>query len=189
MLCSTIWPKSAASSRCCSGLFFQAPRRRFMGSSVYPGCRINSRQQVGEFWLRGIRLARRQRFSRRRTLRAPVKSMRSFAKRPTRARHLGVVVSRGTNEKREQAPRTPHASRGMIAMVVLWAVGICPILVFAWPLPAQILDLPPRPKNALSGTEFTQRITPLDLAKREEEIFAQVTSGNVPDFLRRLRPV
>jgi hypothetical protein len=56
-------------------------------------------------------------------------------------------------------------------------------------LHAQILDLPPRSTNALNGTEFATRITPLSLAEREEEIVAQVTSGNVPNFLRKLCPV
>ena len=54
---------------------------------------------------------------------------------------------------------------------------------------AQTLDLPPRPANALSGTEFARRVAPLDLPEREKEIFVQITSGNVPDFLRKLSPV
>jgi len=54
---------------------------------------------------------------------------------------------------------------------------------------AQTLDLPPRPAQALTGTEFAKRITPLDLPGREQEIFTQVTSGNVPTFLRKLCPV
>jgi len=56
-------------------------------------------------------------------------------------------------------------------------------------LEAQTLDLPPRPADALTGTEFAKRIAPLDLAEREREIVAQVTSGNVPNFLRQLFPV
>jgi hypothetical protein len=56
-------------------------------------------------------------------------------------------------------------------------------------LHAQTLDLPPRSADALTGTEFAKRINPLDLTEREKEIFAQITSGNVPDFLRKLSPV
>jgi hypothetical protein len=41
----------------------------------------------------------------------------------------------------------------------------------------------------LSGTEFARHITPLDLTGREKEIVAQVASGNVPTFLRKLCPV
>jgi hypothetical protein len=62
-------------------------------------------------------------------------------------------------------------------------------LLLCTSLPAQTLDLPPRPASALSGTEFAKRITPLDLTEREKEIVAQVTSGNVPTFLRKLCPV
>jgi hypothetical protein len=54
---------------------------------------------------------------------------------------------------------------------------------------AQELNLPPRPAGAPGGAEFIRRITPLDLAQREKEIYAQVMSGNVPGFLRRLCPV
>ena len=53
----------------------------------------------------------------------------------------------------------------------------------------QILNSPPRATNAPSGSELIQRLTPLDLKAREEEIFAQVAAGNVPAFLRRLCPV
>jgi len=56
-------------------------------------------------------------------------------------------------------------------------------------LRAQVLPLPPRPADALTGSEFAQRIAPLDLPEREREIVVQVTSGNVPNFLRRLCPV
>ena len=56
-------------------------------------------------------------------------------------------------------------------------------------LHAQTLNLPPRPAGAPTGTEFARRITPLDLAERESEILAQVASGNVPNFLRKLCPV
>jgi hypothetical protein len=56
-------------------------------------------------------------------------------------------------------------------------------------LHAQTLDLPPRPANAPTGSEFARRITPLDLADREKEVVAQISSGNVPNFLRKLCPV
>ncbi len=62
-------------------------------------------------------------------------------------------------------------------------------VVLSTSLYSQTLDLPPRATNALSGTEFARRIAPLGLAEREKEIFTQITSGNVPNFLRRLSPV
>lgn len=68
----------------------------------------------------------------------------------------------------------------------LWSLvlGACSFSTFA-----QTLTLPPRPANALSGAQFIEKITPLDLRTRENEIFAQIASGNVPDFLRKLCPV
>jgi hypothetical protein len=67
--------------------------------------------------------------------------------------------------------------------------GTLGVLLLCTSLHAQTLDLPPRPGNAPTGTEFTRRITPLDLAERETEIVAQITAGNVPNFLRKLCPV
>ena len=53
----------------------------------------------------------------------------------------------------------------------------------------QTLNLPPRPPGAPDGTAFTNIITPMQLTERENWIFAQVMSGNVPDFQRALVPV
>jgi hypothetical protein len=63
------------------------------------------------------------------------------------------------------------------------------VLLVCVSLHAQTLDLPPRPADAPSGTEFTRRIAPLDLAEREKEVVAEVAAGNVPNFLRKLCPV
>jgi hypothetical protein len=53
----------------------------------------------------------------------------------------------------------------------------------------QTLQLPPRPQNALSGTVFANLIWNMPLEQREEEIYAQILSGNIPDFLRELKQV
>ena len=66
---------------------------------------------------------------------------------------------------------------------------VCAGLVLCAPLAAQTLDLPPRPAAALSGTEFARRVTGLSLPERDKETLAQITSGNVPDFLRKLVPL
>ena len=83
--------------------------------------------------------------------------------------------------------KTPHQ-----CLVAVWPLVFGVMLAFT-PMGrlacAQSLDLPPRRADALSGTEFARRITSLELAARENEIFAQVTSGNVPNFLRTLCPV
>lgn len=53
----------------------------------------------------------------------------------------------------------------------------------------QTLPLPPRQANALTRTEIIQLITPLSREAREDSLFSQIVSGNVPDFMRTLVPV
>ncbi len=54
---------------------------------------------------------------------------------------------------------------------------------------AQTLPLPPRPANAPGGDKIVQTITPLSRESREDSLFLQFMSGNVPDFMRTLVPV
>ena len=59
---------------------------------------------------------------------------------------------------------------------------------------AQTLNVPPRPVGAPTGMQFTNIITPMPAptgatSERENWIYAQVISGNVPNFLRTLKPV
>lgn len=56
-------------------------------------------------------------------------------------------------------------------------------------LRAQQLNLPPRPADAPTGSEFKEQVRNLTLAAREEAIYEQVMAGNVPAFLRDLIPV
>lgn len=51
------------------------------------------------------------------------------------------------------------------------------------------LRLPQRSPSALSGSEFEKEVSGLGQQEREDRIWREVTSGNVPDFLRRLVPV
>lgn len=54
--------------------------------------------------------------------------------------------------------------------------------------PAQ-LPLPPRPADALAGSQVHEAIRTLSLADRETRIQAEFEAGNVPDFMRKLVPV
>ncbi len=69
------------------------------------------------------------------------------------------------------------------------------VLLAAWLLAAaatamaQTLNLPPRPPGAPTGSQFLKLITPMSRAERENWIYAQVLSGNVPNFQRTLVPV
>ena len=47
------------------------------------------------------------------------------------------------------------------------------------------LNIPPRPTDAMAGSEFMEKITNLSFVQREKEIFFQISQGNIPDFLRK----
>jgi len=51
------------------------------------------------------------------------------------------------------------------------------------------LDLPERPADASTGSEFRDQIAELLLDQREAAVAREITRGNVPGFLRRLRPI
>ena len=63
---------------------------------------------------------------------------------------------------------------------------LCPCF---WNVEAQTLNLPPRPAGAPTGSKFANIIIPLSLTDRENWIYAQVVTGNVPNFLRSLVPI
>jgi hypothetical protein len=54
---------------------------------------------------------------------------------------------------------------------------------------AETLPLPARQPDAATGNQFLKRISSLGFEEREREIYTQITSGNVPHFLRQLCPV
>jgi hypothetical protein len=56
-------------------------------------------------------------------------------------------------------------------------------------LPAVRLALPERPAAELTGTAFRDRIAALPLSERESAAVAEITAGNIPSFLRQLKPV
>jgi hypothetical protein len=89
----------------------------------------------------------------------------------------------------KQAPNFKHQIRSRAQAVEIWGLVFLWSLVFgSWSF-GQTLHLPPRPPNSPTGTQFLGKITPLDLQARENEILTQVTSGNVPNFLRKLSPI
>lgn len=48
------------------------------------------------------------------------------------------------------------------------------------------LNLVPRVTNALNGTEFIHSIINLTLKEREDNIYREIKTGNIPDFLRNM---
>lgn len=57
------------------------------------------------------------------------------------------------------------------------------------PLFDLVKNIPPRPRGALTGSQFAESIAGIDGRVRERAILNQVLSGNLPDFLRRLMPI
>ncbi len=52
-------------------------------------------------------------------------------------------------------------------------------------IPIRHLNIAPREANAEPGSAFMNRIAPLTLEEREEEIYKALSAGNMPDFLRK----
>lgn len=52
-----------------------------------------------------------------------------------------------------------------------------------------VAKIPARPKGARSGSEFVAYVRAMAPAERERAILEEMLAGNVPPFLRRLRPI
>lgn len=50
-------------------------------------------------------------------------------------------------------------------------------------------SIPPRPAQALSGSQFSEYISKMDPQQREQAIKDEIFKGNIPDFLRHLVPI
>lgn len=66
---------------------------------------------------------------------------------------------------------------------------ICCLSISTQALATPSLNIPPRPAHAPSGSEFLKSIRSLAPAAREKAIAKEIARGNVPNFLRRLKPV
>ena len=49
--------------------------------------------------------------------------------------------------------------------------------------------IPPRPLQAITGSQFAEQVRQIDSAQREQAILSEVLEGNLPPFLRALAPV
>lgn len=54
---------------------------------------------------------------------------------------------------------------------------------------SQTLPVPQRSSNAMSGSSFANLIWSMPREEREEQIYSQVTTGNIPEFMRQLSTV
>jgi len=57
------------------------------------------------------------------------------------------------------------------------------------PLISLIKKIPARPFLAMTGSEFAKSILSMNGSRREQAILVQMMKGNLPDFLRNLKPV
>lgn len=75
-------------------------------------------------------------------------------------------------------------------MVVCLGVWLAPTEAAPAPCPAALVDaIPPRAAKALAGSEFVHRAEGLSEASRETVIEAELLAGNLPGFLKHLKPV
>ncbi|MFC1575067.1 hypothetical protein ACFL5A_00270 [Gemmatimonadota bacterium] len=75
----------------------------------------------------------------------------------------------------------------LVGRVAWWAVLLC--LACGQGAQAPVLDLPPRPSDAPGGAELARDFRSLDFEAREDRIYAEVSRGNVPTWLRHLERV
>lgn len=54
---------------------------------------------------------------------------------------------------------------------------------------AQALGIPARPAGAKSGSEVYQQVAAMSATDRETAVYLEITRGNIPDFLRTLKPI
>jgi hypothetical protein len=80
-----------------------------------------------------------------------------------------------------------------LCLVVILACSLPFLPVFGGSrddMPASLIrNIPPRPAEGMSGSEFARSIDGLHGAEREQLIVEQLKAGNLPGFLRRLAPV
>ncbi len=68
-------------------------------------------------------------------------------------------------------------------------IGIIGLLLLPISVLADTLALPARAANAQTGSQLKEYLSPLSLSLREEAIYTEITSGNVPTFLRTFIPI
>ena len=51
------------------------------------------------------------------------------------------------------------------------------------------LNIPERPENAVTGSDFARQVTGMNLTDREKAVVREILSGNVPSFSRKLKAV
>ena len=76
-------------------------------------------------------------------------------------------------------------SETRIVCLLAWMI----VLVAPTLAGAQVLPLPARPAAARTGSQLESALAPLSRDAREQVILQEISSGNVPDYLRALKPI
>ncbi len=78
------------------------------------------------------------------------------------------------------------AQTALVSRFVFRGIIVLIATFFSLPAYCQTLNLPPRSATAPTGSEFASLISSMPVSERENWIYAQMVSGNVPNFLRSL---
>lgn len=86
------------------------------------------------------------------------------------------------NRNSRSGLRVPSFEFTRAWVCLLWLVSFTTAI-------SQTLNVPPRPADAPNGTQFTNIVTTLSRDERESRMLAEIVRGNVPNFLRTLKPI
>lgn len=85
--------------------------------------------------------------------------------------------------------KTRLTGASFLLVCILGALASSLVTVRAAPSLAPLLNLPPRPADAIGGAEFIRRTTGMSIVERDNAVVAEIEKGNVPSFLNRLTAV
>jgi hypothetical protein len=116
-----------------------------------------------------------------------------FKRKFDRQRREELTGEEGYVKKsKDQFERTGMRIKGLPFLLLL-VFALFPFPVFGADgfggLAALTRNIPLRPWGAMSGSQFARSILRMDGIQRERAILDQFLIGNIPDFLRRLKPV
>lgn len=75
-----------------------------------------------------------------------------------------------------------------LLIVLGWAFLATALEAEAW-IPYLTMRIPERPSSSLTGSQFVDLVSTADQLQRERMICEQLLNGNLPEFLRKLKPV
>jgi hypothetical protein len=92
--------------------------------------------------------------------------------------------------QRPWPPRPVQLLKALLLFLLVWPLpldtGSDAGPLIKWP---QLNRVPPRPADAIGGREFARLTAELSGPDRQQAALAELRRGNVPQFLRRLKPV